>query len=86
MAVKAEAASKELTKNDKIKLGVAGGIFLIAAVWMTHSLGLWGGDDTAIKPVVETPQEQEAKQQMIQQAQKEREAMQARPGTVKAGE
>ncbi len=85
MAVKA-AEQEGLTKNDKIKLGVAGGVFLIAAVWMTHSLGWWGGDDQAIKPVVETPEQVAEKQQMIQQAQKEREEMQARPGTVKAGE
>jgi len=85
MAIRAEE-SKELTSQDKIKLGVAGGILLLAGVVALFTFGIIGGDDQTAKPVVETPEQKEVKKQMVQQAQEEREAMQKKPGTVVAGE
>lgn len=79
---------KGLTQADKVKLGVAAGIFVIALLFIAHTAGLitlWGGE-AVVKAPPETPQQVQEKQQAVQQAKKFREEQANNPRAVKAGE
>ncbi len=75
-----------LTQNDKIKIGVAGGVFLIAVVFIAQSMGwitLWGDSTTKQVEKPPTPQQAEERKKIIKQIEQDKIETSKAPNAVK---